>query len=58
MTISFFWLGGSSEGGFFPQRARKGAAVLTARTSFGMTGSIFLWEGSFRETREEPNGTG
>ena len=26
------------EEGFFPQKARKGAAVLTTRTSFGMTG--------------------
>ncbi|MGB2635760.1 MAG: hypothetical protein WAM58_17660 [Candidatus Acidiferrum sp.] len=29
---------GAIEEGFFPQRTRKGAAVLSARTSFGMTG--------------------
>ena len=31
-----------SEEGFFPQRARKGTAVLTARTSFGM-GILEIW---------------
>ena len=33
---------GSIKEGFFPQRARKGAAVLTARTPSGMTCSFFV----------------
>ncbi len=41
MTVWLFGVvGGSIEEGFFPQKARKGAAVLTSRTSFGMT--VFL----------------
>ncbi len=34
--------GAGIEEGFFPQKARKGAAVLTSRTPFGMTVYFFF----------------
>ena len=43
---------GAIEEGFFPQRTRKGAAVLSARTSFGMT--FIFWESKMRARGYKP----
>jgi hypothetical protein len=58
-NIVFLVHNGSIEKGFFPQKARKGAEVLTSRIPFGITGLfLFFLEGNSRWAREEYKSAG